>query len=684
VSALGRSRATPQKMVSLVWEIPVPGNHGRGVTIDIQNDDQLEVAYDQAKLHSDGVIVEHFIKGLDHRLLVVNGRLVAAAKRVPGHVVGDGRHTVAELVAKVNQDPRRGVGHEKVLTQIKLDHQALRLLAERGYDGESVPPEGEVLYLRTTANLSTGGTAVDVTDIIHPDNQAMAERAIRAIGLDVGGVDFLTTDISESYRTTGGAICEVNAAPGFRMHVSPSEGKPRDVATPVIDMLFPPGAESHIPIAAITGTNGKTTTSRMVGHILKLAGHTVGLASTDGVYIDGQLTVAGDMTGPVAAQMILRDPSVDAAVLETARGGLLRAGMGYRESDVSACLNIAADHLGQRGINTLEDLAKVKRIVVEVAQKATILNADDGHCLKMADHTSARRIGYVTLNHQHPLVREHIQQGGLAVVLEQGLNGQMITLYDGQQHTHLLWSHLIPATLEGKAIHNVQNAMFAAAISYALGISLENIRQGLRTFDTSFFQTPGRMNLYNEHPFKVILDYAHNPAAVRNICSVVDRFDAKRKILVLGGPGDRRDQDIQQLAAIAAGHFDFFICRDDDDLRGRDSGEVAGLLRQALLDAGVAAENIKVILSEVEANEAALAMARSGDLILTLVEAVSRTWKQIIYFKPNLEPLSAEGTRRDDNALLETLAAELPLGDDPVLVRDERGVRLAREPGSER
>ena len=371
-----------------------------------------------------------------------------------------------------------------------------------------------------------------MTDVVHPDNVEMAVRAVKAIGLDVGGVDFLTTDITESYKEVGGAICEINAAPGFRMHMAPSEGKPRDVGGPVMDMLFPPGTPSRIPIAAVTGTNGKTTTARMLAHILKLAGHHVGLTSTDGVYIDGQRTVTGDMTGPVATRMVLRDPSVDIAVLEVARGGLLRAGMGVRHCDVGAVLNVKADHLGLRGIGTLEQLAEVKRIVVEVARETAVLNADDPLCLKMADYTQAEHLCYVTMDPGHELVGEHIKAGGRGVVLESGIKGQMITIYDHGAHIPLLWTHLIPATLEGRALHNVQNAMFAAAMAFSLGLKLEDIRHGLRTFDTTFFQAPGRMNIYDEHPFKVILDYGHNAAAVKAMCDLVGRLDVSGRRIV--------------------------------------------------------------------------------------------------------------------------------------------------------
>ena len=636
VQSLANAQRAAERIGYPVVIKPLNANHGRGVSTNLSSREEIEVAYEKAREHGRSVIVESFITGLDHRMVVINGELIAVAKRMPGHVVGDGEHTVEQLVEIVNQDPRRGVGHEKVLTRLEFDHQARRLLAKSGYDNDTVLPRGEVLFLRTTANLSTGGTAIDVTDIVHPDNREMAVRAINAIGLDVGGVDFLTSDISQSYRETGGGICEINAAPGFRMHVAPSEGAPRDVAGPVIDMLFPPDTPSRIPIAAITGTNGKTTTSRMLAHILKLAGYTVGMTSTDGVYIDGQLSVAGDMTGPASAKMILRDPTVDAAVLETARGGILRSGLGYRQSNVSACLNISADHLGLKGVDTLEQLAEVKRVVVEVANDVAVLNADDIHCLQMAGHCRAERLCYVTMNHGHPLVKEHIRANGLAVVLEEGMNGHMITLYDKGQHIPMLWTHLIPATLEGRALHNVQNAMFATALAYSMDINLENIRHGLRTFNTSYFQAPGRMNIFDELPFRVIMDYAHNPAAVRTICQVVERLDVNgEKIIVLSAPGDRRDEDIREIAGITAGVFDYFICRRDDIARGRGPSEVPDMMRETLVESGVDPECVTVIIDEVEANNAALSRARAGDLVLILCDAVNRSWKQIIGFSPD-------------------------------------------------
>jgi cyanophycin synthetase len=661
---------------------PYNGNHGRGISIRLTTEAEVTHGYNVAREHSRSVIVESFLEGDDHRLLVVNGDLVAATRRTPGHVIGDGEHTIVQLIETVNQDPRRGVGHEKVLTRLELDAQAEKMLERAGLTAQSAPERGRVVYLRSTANLSTGGTATDVTDIIHPDNRDMAVRAIRAIGLDVGGVDFLSTNIAESYRTIGGGICEVNAAPGFRMHVAPSEGTPRDAAGPVIDMLFPPGAPSRVPIAAITGTNGKTTTARMLAHITKMGGYTPGLTTTDGVYIDGQRTVQGDMTGPMSAQMVLADPQIDIAVLETARGGLLRAGMGVKEVNVGGVLNVQSDHLGLKGIDTLEQLAEVKRVVIEVATDCAVLNADDPLVLKMSGYTEAKNICYVTLNPQHTLVREHIRAGGRACALEAGVNGQMITLYDRGSHIPLLWTHLIPATLEGRATHNVQNAMFAAAMGFSLGIKLDAIRQGLRTFDTTFFQAPGRMNVFNEHPFKVVFDYGHNAHAVAAMAELAQRLDVTgRRIVVVAGPGDRRDEDLDAIAKAVAGRFDHYICRRDDNLRDRGPDEVPRLIATALVAAGVANRQISIIPDEQEAIDAALHMGQPGDLLLVFADTLVRSWKQITKFRPAgaPEPQARTVAPAPSPTISEANAEPPPLPSLEGLLRDERGIRLAPE-----
>jgi cyanophycin synthetase len=704
-----RAVAAAERLGYPVVVKPLDANHGRGVSIDLKEPAAVRAAFDKAREHARTIIVETFIKGFDHRMLVVNGKLIAVAKRVPGHVVGDGKHTIEELVEIVNQDPRRGIGHEKVLTRIELDYQAMRLLELAGKTPKTILPPDEPFYLRSTGNLSTGGTSIDLTDVVHPDNREMAVRAAQAIGLDVAGIDFISPDVSKSFRDVGGAICEVNAAPGFRMHVAPTEGKSRDVAGPVMEMLFPPGTPSRIPIASITGTNGKTTVSRMVAHILKMSGYRVGLTTTDGVYIDGERTVSGDMTGPISAQMVLRDPTVDAAVLETARGGLVRSGMGYRSNNVGAVLNVSADHLGLGGIDTLEQLAEIKRIVVEVSRDCAVLNADDELCLRMADYSRAKRIAYVTCNPKHELVREHIRAGGAACVLEQGINGEMITLYDRGSHIPLLWTHLIPATLEGKALFNVQNSMFSALIAFVMDVKVENIRMGLRTFDTTYFQAPGRLNVFDELPFRVILDYGHNPAAVGAMSETVQRMEVLgKRVCVLAAPGDRRDEDILAIAAKAAPAFDRFIVRRDDNPRGRKAGEVTGLLAQGLRAAGVSDERVRVIEDEQDAVQAALELGERGDLVVIFGDDITRCWKQIIYFSGHpYGPLGLQGedTRSDGIGKLADHAPGLPpekqrgvtartreLDDvEPVreeprrrasagnVIVDDRGVRLARE-----
>ncbi|PLW78604.1 cyanophycin synthetase [Cohaesibacter celericrescens] len=657
---------------------PLDANHGRGVSINLNKDEEVEAGFAEAKEHSksSAILVESFVTGFDHRMLVVNNKLIAVAKRVPGHVVGDGKHTITELVDIVNQDPRRGIGHQKVLTNLEIDNQAKRLIADAGHTTDTVLPIGVTFYLRTTANLSTGGTAIDLTDVAHPDNREMAERAIIAVGLDVGGVDFLIDDITKSYKDIGGAIVEVNAAPGFRMHVAPSEGLPRDVAGKVIDMLFPLGRQSRIPIATITGTNGKTTTSRMLGHIMKTSGKIVGMTSTDGVYVDGKLSVKGDMTGPKSALMVLRDPAVDFAVMEAARGGLARSGLGYRHSDVAACLNVTADHLGMSGIETVEQLAVVKRVVIESATNTAVLNADDIECLKMADYADVESIFYVTIDPGHTLVKEHIKAGGKAIVLEQGMSGDMLTIYDKGLHLPVLWSHLIPATLEGKAVHNVQNAMFAAAMAYSFGVDLDNIRNGLRTFDTSYFQAPGRMNVFDEHPFKVILDYGHNPAALAAMAGLADRLDVQgRRIVVVSMPGDRRDLDVADAAHILAGHFDHYICKADDDRRSRGYDEIPQLLKSQFLKNGVPDNQIFIIPNEEDAVAAGLKMAELGDLVMIFGDNSQRCWKQITSFNMQDQNTHVAPTLIGVEA---PVPFEEMIDSDLSMVRDARGVRLAR------
>lgn len=658
---------------------PLDANHGRGISINLTTDEQVREAFHFAKEQgrSRSILVESFVTGFDHRMLVINNELVAVAKRVPGHVIGDGKSSIAALIDIVNSDPRRGIGHEKVLTRLEIDKPARDLMAEAGYNENTVLKKGEQLFLRATANLSTGGTAIDLTDVVHPDNREMAIRAVRAVGLDIGGVDFLTDDITHSYKDVGGAIVEVNAGPGFRMHVAPSEGEPRDVAGKVLDMLYPAGTPARIPVAAVTGTNGKTTTTRMLAHIMKTSGHVVGMTSTGGIQVDGRVTVKGDMTGPQSAQIVLRDPTIDFAVLETARGGILRAGLGYSECDVAACINISADHMGLGGIETLEQLARVKETVVRIANDTAVLNADDKLCLKMADNCRAQHLCYITMDPTHGLVREHIRANGRALVLEKGINGDMITIYDNGAHIPLLWSHLIPATIEGKAMHNVQNAMFAAAMAYSFDKDLDEIRNGLRTFDTSFFQSPGRTNIYNEHPFKVILDYAHNPAGFRAMADLAERLEpAGRRILVISLPGDRRDEDLRKSVEACLPQFTHFVCKADENRRGRGHDEIPQLVRQYLIEKGIDDANITVIADEEPAVDYALAMGEEGDLIVITADDLQRTWKQIINLNSDKE--EDKKTIPGTKVFVPERAKRYVLDQDEELIIDERGVRLAR------
>ncbi|MCZ8066328.1 MAG: cyanophycin synthetase [Microcystis sp.] len=610
---------------------PLDGNHGRGISIDIKNQQEAEEAYDLASAASKtrSVIVERYYKGSDHRILVINGKVAAVAERIPAHVVGDGRSTVEELIEITNQDPNRGDGHANVLTKITIDKTALNVLEKQGYELTSILAHGEIAYLRATANLSTGGIAVDRTDEIHPENVWIAQRVAKLIGLDIAGIDVVTEDIRKPLKEVDGVIVEVNAAPGFRMHVAPSRGLPRNIAAPVIDMLFPPGTPSRVPILAITGTNGKTTTSRLISHICRQTGKVVGFTTTDGVYIDDYLVEKGDNTGPYSASMILKDPTVEIAVLETARGGILRSGLAFNQCDVGVVLNVAADHLGIGDIDTIEQMAKVKSVVAEVvsAEGYAVLNADDPLTASMAEKVKGR-VAYFSMSPDNPIIHDHIRRGGMAAIYENGY----LSILEGEWTLRIEEAVNIPVTMQGMAPFMIANALAACLATFVQGIDIELIRQGVRTFKPSVAQTPGRMNLFDLGHHHALIDYAHNPAGYEAVGGFVGNWSGE-KVGVVGGPGDRRDDDLILLGKLSAQMFDRIIVKEDNDTRGRRRGEVADLILR-----GISQENAslrpEVILDETEALEKALSTVSEGGLVVIFPESVTQAIDLIEKHRP--------------------------------------------------
>jgi cyanophycin synthetase len=596
---------------------PLNGNHGRGITIDIQSIEEAEDAFLLAQEISRDVIIETFHRGRDHRILVINGKVVAVAERVPAHVIGDGVSTIQELIDITNRDPRRGDGHDNVLTKIVVDRATDSVLQKQGFTLDSIPQAGQICYLKATANLSTGGIAVDRTDEIHPENVWIAERVAKIVGLDIAGIDVVTPDIAVPFGETGSAIVEVNAAPGFRMHTSPSIGMPRNVAEPVLDMLFPPGAPCRVPIIAITGTNGKTTTTRLTAHIFRQTGKVVGYTTTDGIYIGDWLLEKGDTTGPHSAQVILRDPTVEVAVLETARGGIIRSGLGFDFCDVGMVLNVQADHLGIGDIETVEDLANVKSVVAQAVCPSgyAILNGDDPLVSAMAVKVKGQ-VAYFSMQEDSPIVRAHVLSGGLAAVYEHGY----LSILKGDWTLRIEQAVNIPLTLGGRATFQIQNALAASLAGFCQGIRIEDIRVALTTFEASAKKTPGRMNLFNLGRCHALVDYAHNPAGFRAISDFLKSWQGE-KVGVIGAPGDRRNIDIEELGQLAAQMFDRIYVKEDLDLRGRASGEVAELLCQGVRSVRPDLQPV-VILDEMTALCAALDSVAEGGLVAVFPEKV--------------------------------------------------------------
>jgi len=641
---------------------PLDGNHGRGVHLNLRDEDGVRAAFHGAlaQSRSGDVVVETYVAGNDYRCLVIGGKLAAIAERVPAGVVGDGAHSVRQLVEIANADPRRGIGHEKVLTRIAADAAAEALVGAQGFGLDEIPPAGTRVQLALTGNMSTGGTSIDRTIEAHPDNVEIAETAAQIIGLDVAGIDFIAPDIARPVRETGGGIVEVNAAPGFRMHTHPTEGEPQYVARPVIDLLFPPGTPARIPILAVTGTNGKTTTVRMIAHILKLMGRRVGMTSTDGIVIDGRLIKKGDMSGPRSAQMVLQNPTVDTAVFEVARGGILREGLGYDRNDVAVVTNVTGDHLGLGGIDSIGQLANVKAVIVEAVPRSgtAVLNADDPYVYRMGRHSAGRVVLFsMATDNGEPgfdRVDGHIGRGNAAFCLQTTPEGELIVLRHGPRTMPVLYTHLVPATFGGRARMNVANALAAAAAAWSAGAHLHDIRQGLRTFSTSFFQAPGRLNLLDIGGVRVVIDYCHNVDGMRQLADFVRRMVVEpgakkhgragaatarsgngrsgRAIGVIGIPGDRRDDDQREYGALAAGAFDEIIVREDKNLRGREPGVTASNVLEGITSARSDGRAVVTrsdrILEELTAVRTALRRANPGDLVVMCVDDAIAVYRE--------------------------------------------------------
>ncbi|MCJ8164233.1 cyanophycin synthetase [Pontibacter sp. E15-1] len=608
---------------------PLDGNQGKGATINILQWKEALNGLAEAQRFSTEVIVEQFISGHDYRLLVINGKFVAAAKRTPALVVGNGHSTIRQLVNAVNKDPRRGVGHEKELTHIKVDKLTRGILREQGLTLRSVLPEGEILYLKNTANLSTGGTAADVTDLVHPYNVLMAERIAGTVGLDICGIDVMTTDIAIPLPETMGAVIEVNAAPGLRMHISPTEGLRRNVAEPIIDMLFPYRSPSRIPIIAVTGTNGKTTTTRLIAHILKFKGHKVGFTTTDGIYIQDRKIIKGDTTGSISSEFVLRDSTVNYAVLECARGGLLRSGLAFTQCDIGIVTNIAADHLGLRDIHTVEEMADVKAVVPKTVCRDgyAILNADDDLVYAMAAGLRCK-VALFSLEESNPRIQDHIAKGGLAAVLEDGF----ISIFKNSYKIRVDRAADVPLTFGGRAAFNVENVLAATLAGYVSHLEVSEIKTALRTFIPSSETTPGRMNLFQLPKYEVLIDYAHNAAGMQAISEFIDKVKAYPKIGILAGIGDRRDVDTRDMGRIAASVFDEIIIRQDTDLRGKSGTEINALLKEGILEAKPDIR-LKEINHELRALAYALEYAPEGAFIALFAENIPEAVKLVESFR---------------------------------------------------
>ncbi|RNC28677.1 MAG: Cyanophycin synthetase [Candidatus Dichloromethanomonas elyunquensis] len=604
---------------------PCRGNQGKGVSLNLIRESDVLTAFRLAEVYDSKIIIEEYVKGNNYRVLVVGGKVVAAAKRIPPTVIGDGKSTIKELAEKENNHPHRGDGHENYLSRILLDSVVVMDLHRQGLSLSSVPSRGEKIMLRQSANLSTGSTATDVTSILHPDNRELAVYAAKIIGLDIAGVDLIVEDISKSYKDQDGKVIEVNAAPGLRMHLLPSFGQCRDIGEEIVKVLFPQG-NGRIPVISVTGTNGKTTTVRLISNILQKQNLTVGMTSTEGIYINNQLLCKGDLSGPHSAQVVLRHPEVQVAVLETARGGILRAGLGYNYADVAIVTNVTEDHLGQYGIEDIEDLTKVKSLVAEAVQKHSyvVLNAEDTNVAGMSKRTKGRII-YFSTKLQNRKVCEHLAIGGTAVVVDKG----RILICIGADSSFVCHLSRIPLTWGGKAQHNVQNVLAAVAGCFALGYSASQIRKAICGYGQQASDNLGRLEYYELGSIKVILDYGHNPSGIKETIKTLKQLKHRRLIGCVGLPGDRNDSTVQNLAREAAQGFDKIYIKEDKDLRGRQPGEIAKMIYDEAFKEGKKPEELKIVLGEEQAFLEALMEAGDNDIIVIFYEKAEPLRKMI-------------------------------------------------------
>lgn len=627
---------------------PRSAGEGFGVSINLCDPESVVEAFEVASGYSKEVTVEQFMGGYSYRMLVIDGELVACARRKPPVVVGDGTATIKRLIDVLNDDPRRGIGYEKALTRIEIDSQVLLTLKRQGFEPNSVLDAGQEVKLHATPSMTFGGAAIDCTDAVHPDNRELAIRAAKIFGLDVAGVDLVCDNISQSFMASRGRIVDVWAEPNFRVHLNPSEGKPRQVGAHALAMMFPDRAQSRVPIAAISGTNGKTVVARMLAHTLKLSGAHVGLATSDGTFSDSFCVTEDDMANVEGARMVLRDPSVEVAVLECAFPNMAKHGLSFHSCSVAACLNITEDQIAKQLAATPEDTQQIQRLALSIADDCAVINADDPRCLELMQGLATEKVCLVSLDENHAAVAQHVKNGGRAAVLSRAATGGQLQLIAQGAVMPLVAVSEIPATLQGKAEHNIQNALFTAAMGFAMGLKLSDLRHGLCTFYATYFQSPGRLNIFDEHPYRVMIDHAHTPSAVKAMIRLIEKIDRRgKRFCVIGAPASLPDQDIRSMAHNVAGRFDYYICRQNAKVGHRPGHETGMLLKSALMEAGVQSNFIEVHKGEERAVNAALSNAKADDLVLLFSDDYRSVWQAVRAYQPRPDQNQARQSREE-------------------------------------